>query len=144
MSPLHTLYCFIGTLFARNLVFRFIVIGICNTAFSYSVFVFFLYNGFSVELGSFLALALGIVFSFMTQGRLVFRHVSAAAFIRFLATWALIYGVNLGIVRSLMAVGLSSYASAAVATAMIVLLSFALQKLVVFRRPDPIRHYDTR
>jgi len=122
-------------LFGRNLSVRFVLIGCINTLFSYSIFIFLLFLGSSVALGSLLALTLGVLFSYCTQGTVVFRYKSKVAFVRFIMAWVAIYVMNLAIIHSLMELGVSSYLAAAAATVGTTLTSFFIQKLVVFRVP---------
>jgi putative flippase GtrA len=121
--------------FRRSLSLRFVLIGCVNTAFSYCVFAALLFMGAGIEIGSLLTLIIGICFSFYTQGNIVFRYTSNAAFARFVAAWALIYVVNLAMIRSLVACGLSSYLAVALAMGPTVVTSYFIQKLAVFRQP---------
>ena len=122
-------------LFGRSVSLRFILIGCINTAFSYSIFALLLFLGLSVELGSLLALIVGIFFTFYTQGTIVFGYLSSAAFARFVAAWAVMYLVNLALIRSLMALGASPYLGGAIATGPVTIISYFIQKLAVFRPP---------
>jgi putative flippase GtrA len=130
-----SLRSWIAALFRRSVSLRFIMIGCVNTLFSFLFFAFFLRIGLDVELGSLCALSLGVVFSFYSQGTIVFKHTSFGALCRFIAAWGVIYFVNVAIVRSLMSSGHSSYLSAAIATVPVTALSYFIQKLVVFRPP---------
>jgi putative flippase GtrA len=125
----------IARLFERYTSFRFIIIGALNTGFSYSVFALLLFLGFGIEIGSLLALLVGILFSYLTQSSIVFRYTSAGAFARFILMWGVIYAVNLMIIRAVMVFGTSTYLAAAIATGPVTVISYFLQKLAVFRRP---------
>ncbi len=122
-------------LFGRSLSLRFVFIGVINTAFSYSIFAMLLFLGAGIEIGSLLTLMAGIFFSFHTQGTIVFRHKSFAAFIRFVLAWAAIYVANLLFIHLLMGLGANSYLAVAIAMGPTVVISFFIQKLAVFRRP---------
>lgn len=120
-------------LFDRSRSLRFLIVGLGNTLFSTLVFMALLYLGFGVALGSALALMLGIIFSYYTQGSIVFRHMSLRSFLRFVIAWTVIYSVNLLEIRLLMRFGLSSYAAGALATVPTTIISYFVQKLLVFQ-----------
>ena len=117
----------------RNLSVRFILVGCINTAFSYLMYAAFLALGLTVAVASLLALMIGILFSFYTQGTLVFGDRSRGAFVRFVAVWAAIYFFNLGAIRLFMSLGLSAYLAGAVATVPTTILSYIIQRRIVFR-----------
>lgn len=125
----------ITRLFERYTSFRFLVIGALNTGFSYSIFALLLFFGFGIEIGSFLALLVGILFSYITQSSIVFQHTSIGAFVRFILMWGVIYVINLVIIWAVMVFGASTYLAAAIATGPVTVISYFLQKLAVFRRP---------
>lgn len=123
----------IATLFERSVPLRFAIMGVANTAFSTLLFMLLLFLGYGVALGSGLALAAGIMFSYCTQGRIVFRRMSLGTFLRFVVAWTLIYLVNLGEIRLFMRLGLSAYLAGICATVPTTIVSYFAQKLVVFQ-----------
>jgi putative flippase GtrA len=114
-------------LFERYTAFRFIIVGVINTGFSYSIFAILLFLGFGIEIGSLIALSAGIIFSYLTQSNLVFRYTSIGAFLRFIVLWSVIYAINLIIIRAALMLGVSSYLAAAIATGPITIISYFLQ-----------------
>ena len=125
------------TLFGRHLSVRFVLIGIVNTAFSYSLLTLFLHLGLCVELASLLALIIGILFSYLTQSSLVFSHSTPAAFLRFVTAWGIIYFLNLMLLYILMALGANSYLAGALAIIPITALSYFIMKRAVFPSTAP-------
>lgn len=111
---------------------RFLLVGILNTGFSYGVYAILLYFGLSYVVANFFALILGIFFSFRTQGLLVFRNRDDSLFFRFAACWGLIFLVNIGLIYILINVGLNAYIAGAVALPPITILSYLIQKFLVF------------
>lgn len=71
------------TLFTNKTSLRFVVIGVINTLFSYSLFSILIYIGLVVEWASLFSLIFGIFFSFYTQSKFVFKQPSNVAFARF-------------------------------------------------------------
>jgi putative flippase GtrA len=107
---------------------------VLNTAFSYLVYAALLYIGLNFALANFGACALGILFSFRTQGVLVFRNPAPRLLLRYALFWLLIYLCNIGLIRLLLLLGLNAYVAGALALPPIVAMSFILQKYFVFRQ----------
>jgi putative flippase GtrA len=126
----------LARLFDRGRLLRFFAAGGVNTAFSYGLYVLFIYMGLRIALASLLALLLGIVFSFVTHGTFVFRNATPYAFAKFVLAWILLYLVNLGIIHILVDAGLSAYLAGALATAPVIVLAYLILNRIVFRQRD--------
>lgn len=116
----------------RGQVFRFLVVGSANTAFSYSIYSLGIYFGLRYYLASLIALILGILLSFVTQGRLVFGANLKGRFWIFVAVWAALYLVNIAAIGILSTFGVNYYWAGFAALIPTTLLSFYLQKTFVF------------
>jgi putative flippase GtrA len=114
---------------------RFLIVGFGNTIFSYAVYALGLFMGLPYWLASLVALVIGIAVGFVTQGRLVFRSSLEGRLPLFVTVWAALYGVNILVIRLLTDLGIDAYLAGAIATLPTVALSFALNRLVVFRVP---------
>jgi len=117
---------------------RFVLVGVLNTGFSYIVYAGLLYCGLNYVLANFAALILGIMFSFRTQGVLVFRNPEVRLFYRFAAGWLLIFLVNIGLIAALIRYGLNAYAAGGLALFPITLMSYLVQKFIVFGSVRPV------
>lgn len=113
---------------------RYVFVGIGNTAFGYGAYAGLLYVGLEYAVASLIALVLGIVFSYTTQGTLVFRNATRVTFIKFVVAWLLIYVVNISIIALLIRASLSAYLAGAVAVVPVTLLSYFVLKFAVFDR----------
>ena len=112
---------------------RFLLVGVVNTGFSYAVYAALLYLGLVYYAANFGAMALGVGFSFLTQGRLVFSNREPRLIFRFAAGWVVIYGINIGIIALLLRWSeLNAYVAGALALAPITLISYFVQKFLVF------------
>ncbi len=118
---------------------RFLLVGGINTLFSYMVYAGLLYLGLPYAVANFGALSLGVLFSFRTQGRLVFGNTDGRRIFRFAGVWGLIFLVNITIIWSLVRLGLNAYLAGAVAMAPVIVLSYFLQRLLVFGLPQTAR-----
>ena len=112
---------------------RFLLVGALNTGFSYALYAALVYAGLGVALPSLVALLAGIVFSYATQGRLVFGHPSKAAFVRFVAVWIVIYAAYVATVLAAGRFGVGAYAGGLIATPLVAVLSYVLQARFVFQ-----------
>lgn len=111
---------------------RFVLVGCVNTGFSYGLYAFFLWLGLNFALANLLAFSISILFSFSTQSRLVFGNHDWRLLLRFVLVWCAIYLFNIGLIALLMRMQMSAYLAGALALVPVTLLSYLLQKLVVF------------
>lgn len=118
---------------------RFVLVGAVNTAVSYGCYVALLDAGLGLPLAGLLSLLAGLLSGFVLQGRFVFGHLSVGAFARFTVVWALLYGVHLGVVTGLLRLGVDPRLGALVALVVLTLLSYGLQRGVVFVPPQTTR-----
>ena len=114
---------------------RFVLVGALNTTFSYLVYATLLFVGLGYQLANFLALVLSILFSFKTQGHFVFNNSNNRLLVRFVVSWALIYGCVIFVIGQIMALGLNAYVAGALTLPLSVALSYAAQKYFVFHQP---------
>jgi putative flippase GtrA len=125
-------------LYRRQFV-RFVLVGGINTLFSYLVYAALLYLGLPYVAANFGAMLLGVMFSFRTQGWLVFGNTSGRLIFRFAACWCLIFLVNIAIIWSLIRLGLNAYLSGAFALLPVTVISYLVQRFLVFRAPQSPR-----
>jgi putative flippase GtrA len=114
-------------------IVRFLVVGGVSTAFSYGVYAFLLFLGLNYAIANFAALIAGILFSFKTQGTLVFDNTDNRLIWRFVICWLLIYGANVIFLGKMIALGVDRYAAGALAIPAIATLSYLVQRFFVFR-----------
>lgn len=118
-------------------ILKFLIAGATNTAFSYMVYAVALTCGAHYATAYLLGLTLGIPFGFLTQGKLVFGNASAGRFLRFVALWVGLYFFNVGCIRAFLALGFDAYLAGLLAIPPTTILSFLLQKFVVFAPAAP-------
>jgi putative flippase GtrA len=115
---------------------RFLVVGVANTAFSYGVYASLLYLGLPYAWANLGALLVGIAFGFITQGRLVFGNKDNRLFGRYVFFWACIWVVNVLLIKVFIHLGLNAYWAGALALVPVVITSYLVQRLLVFRRHE--------
>lgn len=111
---------------------RFLVVGGISTAFSYGVYVLLVFCSLHYAVANFASLIAGILFSFRTQGHFVFRNTDKSLFWRFVICWAGIYAANVWFIARALHWGMNKYVAGAVAIPAIAVLSFVVQRYVVF------------
>lgn len=111
---------------------KFVLVGIVNTVFSYVLFALFYLLLGSHQLGITLATACGVVFNFHSTGRLVFRNRRLSALPPFLAGYAALWLVNILLLDELTALAISPLAGQALALPLLALLSYAINRYLVF------------
>jgi putative flippase GtrA len=119
---------------------RFVIVGMINTAFGYSVFAFFLYVGLHYSVAALLGTILGVLFNFKTIGLLVFRKGKNSLIFRFSGVYAFTYSLNVGSLKILKMNGVNMYLAGAILLAPMAIITFSLNKLYVFnddRKPLP-------
>lgn len=119
--------------FKRYQILRFVVVGSMNTAFSYGVYSCVLFLGFGFQIANLTALVLGVLFSFRTQGALVFFNRDTRLIFRFVFGWGVIYLATIAVIAHLLDLGLNAYLAGALAVPFSTVLSYLTQKYFVFR-----------
>ena len=121
----------------RHQFLRYLIVGALNTGFSYSVYALLLWLGLVYFVANLIALLAGIVFAFQTQGRFVFGNASRGLFPKYVLLWILVYLCNIALIKLFLVGGFDAYVAGALALPPIVLLSYLLQKYLVFNNDRP-------
>jgi putative flippase GtrA len=117
---------------AKQPFVRFLLVGGLNTAFAYGIYAALLWVGFAYALANLGSLILGIAFSFITQGRLVFGNRDNRLLPRFAACWLILYFLNVALIGALIRFGMDAYTAGAAALFPMAVGSFFVQRYVVF------------
>jgi putative flippase GtrA len=127
----------------RHQIVRFVIVGTINTGAAYAAYATLLYAGLPYAAASLGALVLGLLFSFRTQGALVFGNRDGRLFFRFAACWGAIYLLNTVLIGSLIRLGLDAYSAGALAIVPVTVFSYLTQKFLVFNVTGPPRANDS-
>lgn len=118
----------------ENKFFRFILVGILNTAFGYSLFALFIFLNIHYSLAVFLSTVLGVLFNFKTIGKLVFDSHDNSLIFRFITVYVLLYLINISCLWFFKISGFENmYINGFVLLVPLALISFVLNKKFVFR-----------
>ncbi len=114
---------------------RFLIIGGVNTVFAYSIYALSIFLGAHYTLAVLLSTVIGTCFSFKTMGTMVFDNPDNMLIFKFIAVYALCYFLNIGILRVLTLMGVTNlYIAGLTSSLLVALVSFSLNKWVVFRK----------
>lgn len=143
--------CFIASLFGDGVlemvhilskclsvqVFRYVIVGVFNTLFSYGVYSLMVFIGLGYRAASLISIVVGVFFSYVTQGSVVFNGMSRASFVKYAFSWAALYVVNIWIISVCIGFSFNAYQAGAIATVPVVILGFFVMKYFVFRSMSP-------
>ena len=111
---------------------KFILVGIINTLFGYSVFFLLILLKIPYPIAMLIATCVGIIFNFKTIGSLVFANTNYKLLGKFLLVYGLVYITNIAIIKSLLLYISNVYFSGAIAIAITTIFSYFLNKKWVF------------
>lgn len=118
----------------NNKFIKFILVGILNTAFGYSLFALFIFLNMHYSLAVFLSTVLGVLFNFKTIGKLVFDSHDNSLIFRFIAVYVLLYLINISCLWFFKISGFENmYINGFVLLFPLALISFVLNKKYVFK-----------
>src|SRR5713101_924545 len=112
---------------------RFLMVGIVNAMFGYSIFAMFVWLGVPASVALLLATILGVLFNSVTTGHFVFNGVGRGRRVRFFAAYGTVYLTNLAILEVIRAGGIGAVAAQGAALTVVVPLSFLILKWFVFK-----------
>jgi putative flippase GtrA len=119
----------------RSRILRFVIIGGAGSALWYVVYAALVFAGLHYALANLVAVAVAVLFSFRTQGRFVFDNPDGKLIGRFLLSRLVLYFTSVLLINRLMWTGFDAYVSGAVATPVMAILSYVVQRFFVFRMP---------
>jgi putative flippase GtrA len=111
---------------------RFLIVGVLNSLFGYGIFALCVFAGMHYGLALLVATILGVLFNFKTIGKFVFGSHDNRLIVRFAATYAAVYGLNVEGVRLLKAAGLGTYVAGAMMIIPMAAVAFLFNKWFVF------------
>jgi len=111
---------------------KFILVGVLNTLFGYSVYSLFVYLNVHYAIASLISTLVGVLFNFKSIGLLVFNNSSNKLLLKFCAVYGVVYLINL-FSLSILKNYFNLYVSAAMLVLPLALVSFFLNRKFVFK-----------
>lgn len=112
---------------------KFILVGILNTLFGYTVFALLLFAGLHYSLAVILATIAGVLFNFKTTGVLVFKNHNNKLLLKFIVMYAFTSGISIGLLHIAELNKLNLYFAGLITTGMMAVVSFIISKYWVFK-----------
>lgn len=113
--------------------FRFIIVGIVNTAFGYALFALLIYLKFHYSIAVLISTILGVLFNFKTIGEIVFNNKSNRLILKFCMVYFITYWLNVFIIFIFKKViSENLYLVGFLALIPVALITFFLNKYFVF------------
>ena len=111
----------------------FLVVGVINTIFSYSLFSLLHYVGLHYTIAVFLSTCVGVLFNFKTTGRLVFKNKANHLLGYFIGVYVLLYILTIILMKVFMSLlGVNAYIAYGITIFIMPILSYLLNKHYVF------------
>jgi putative flippase GtrA len=82
-------------IFLKNILFRFVLVGILNAVVGYSLFALFIYFGLHYSMAVMFSTVLGVLFNFKSIGSLVFHSRNNQKIYKFIGVYVVIYLLNI-------------------------------------------------
>jgi putative flippase GtrA len=121
--------------FADLKIIKFLSAGVLNTIFGYTVYAALLFFNVQYLVALFVATVAGVIFNYFSFGRMVFNgHSGWLVFLRFVISYALIYAVNVALLRILTEYFLlNPYLGQVICIPISILLSWLLMNYWVYK-----------
>lgn len=119
----------------RELI-TFIIAGSINTLVGYGLFCLFIFVGLNHIIAITLSFCCGVLFSFQTIGRFVFRARNTRILIKFIILYIGLYFLNVALLEALKYFSSNWYLNGLITTIIVAAVSFICNKLWVFRIPE--------
>jgi putative flippase GtrA len=112
-------------------ILLFLVAGLVNTGFGYGVYALAVWSGIVPAVAVIVSTIAGVAFNFRTLGA-VFAARGMARLPHFVAVYAVLSPLNIGVLHAAQRAGAGPYLAEALALAVVVPLTYLAMRLVVF------------
>lgn len=116
-----------------NRFIRFLLVGVLNTIFGYTVFALCLFLGFHYAIAVLIATIIGTLFNFKTTGKFVFNSTNNTLLIKFIGVYVVVYAANTGLLKFFNIFEINLYISGGIIIPIVAILSFILNRQFVFK-----------
>jgi putative flippase GtrA len=121
--------------YVKNNTFAlFVLVGLLNTLFGYSLFALFVFLGMHYTLAVLLATCLGVLFNFKTTGKIVFKNSNNKLLFKFIIVYAVQYIFNISLIKLFLLISFNTYIAGALATIVCAFSAYLLNKNFVFTK----------
>lgn len=119
----------------KNKFVRFVFVGGLNTAFGFGLYCLLIWMGLSYIWATLISHTLGVLFNFITTGRIVFDNSDNSLIFKFVMNYLLVYFINIGLNKGAqILLGPNEYISGFFALVITSLFSFFVLNRFVFNK----------
>lgn len=118
----------------KKQVTNFILIGIINTIFGYSLYALFIFIGFNYILSVLFSTILGVLFNFKTISKYVFETNDKKLIFKFSSVYLIVFIINVLLIKIFKSLSIDEYFAGLLAVIPIACLSFILNKFFVYKK----------
>jgi putative flippase GtrA len=115
---------------------RFLVVGLFNALFGYSIFALLLFTGLHYTIATLTATILGVLFNFKTLGMLVFNNTKNSLIVKFILVYTVTYLINIACLKVFSILSIDLYLAGFLTLAPMALLTFVMNKRFVFSKDN--------
>jgi putative flippase GtrA len=123
---------FIKITFKNSCFARFLIVGLFNALFGYSIFALLLFIGLHYTIATLTATILGVLFNFKTMGMFVFNNAKNSLIIKFVLVYTVAYLLNIACLKVFSMLSIDLYLAGFLMLAPMALLTFVMNKRFVF------------
>jgi len=117
----------------NNLLARFIIAGIVNTLFGWTIFSILILLDIAIPISLFFGMSLGILFNYITIGGYAFKKFSKKIFFKFILSNLFIYLLNLLLLSLIDRIIINIIFAQLFLAPFLALFSFIIMKKIVFK-----------
>jgi putative flippase GtrA len=118
----------------NNQIIKYIVVGLINTLFNYSLYALLITLGFNYFMASLFATSIGIIFSYTTFGKIVFNNISQEGLYKFIFVYGIVFILQVFLIKEFISIGYSDYMAGLYAISISALISFVFNKFFVYKK----------
>ncbi|MEH2066868.1 MAG: GtrA family protein [Nostoc sp.] len=113
---------------------RFLIVGVINTLFGYSLFSLLILLSFRYEVAALISTMCGVLFNFKTIGIIVFKNNNNFLIFKFIGVYIIIYFLQILFLKQLLAYKINLFVAGALILFPLALISYTLNKIFVFTK----------
>jgi len=118
---------------------RFLIVGLLNSLFGYSIFALLLFIGIHYTIATLTATILGVLFNFKTIGVLVFKNAKNSLIVKFVLVYTVTYLINIACLKVFSMLSINLYLAGLLMLAPMALVTFVMSKRFVFGKDSARR-----
>lgn len=117
----------------KKQIINFMLVGIINTIFGYSIYALLIFLGLNYILSVFFSTVLGVLFNFKTISKYVFESNNNKLIFKFMFVYFIVFIVNIFLIKVFKIFDINDYFAGFFAIIPVAILSFLLNKFFVYK-----------